>query len=73
MLQGSWLVGPAHSMVLVVKVIALQIVLTIASRTLPAVRADQAHDFAWRVLSPAAILAIVFFRLISLMSLGGGP
>ncbi len=73
LIQGSWLAGPAHSLVLVLKVIGLQVVLTIASRTLPAVRADQAHDFAWRVLSPAAILTLVFFRLTSMVFSGGGP
>jgi NADH:ubiquinone oxidoreductase subunit H len=38
---------------------------SVLSRTLPSVRADQAHDFSWRVLSPLALLALVLGRLIS--------
>ncbi|NDD92489.1 hypothetical protein EBZ37_10430 [bacterium] len=57
---------------LMVKVILVQAVMTILGRTLPAVRSDQAHDFAWRALYPAAIIALVCIRVFGFGSWGEG-
>lgn len=51
--------------VVAVKTLLLLLVVSLLSRTLPSVRADQAHDFAWRVLSPLALLALVGASLLS--------
>jgi NADH-quinone oxidoreductase subunit H len=45
------------------KTMVIVALLSILGRTLPSVRADQAHDFAWRVLSPLALLSLVLSRL----------
>jgi NADH-quinone oxidoreductase subunit H len=70
-LEESWLSAPLHALLLVVKVLVIQVALSIAARTLPAVRADQAHDFAWRVLCPAAIIALAGLRLFTSCFSGG--
>jgi NADH-quinone oxidoreductase subunit H len=56
--------------VTLLKALTILAVTSILSRTLPSVRADQAHEFSWRVLSPLALLALVLGRLISV---GGAP
>jgi NADH-quinone oxidoreductase subunit H len=49
------------------KTLTLLLSVSLLSRTLPAVRADQAHDFAWRVLCPLALLSLAGSQI-----LGGG-
>jgi hypothetical protein len=50
---------------LLAKALLIQAAFAIAGRSLPAVRANQAHDFAWRVLAPAALLALMGCRIFS--------
>ncbi len=54
--------------VTLLKALCLIAGLSILARTLPSVRSDQAHDFAWRVLSPMALIALLGARLVA----GGG-
>ncbi len=54
--------------VVAIKTLVLLLLVSLLSRTLPSVRSDQAHDFAWRVLAPLALIALVGASLFS-----GGP
>lgn len=51
--------------VVAIKTLLLLLLVSLLSRTLPSVRSDQAHDFAWRVLSPLALIALVGASLFS--------
>ncbi len=45
------------------KVLLIHLLMSLMSRMMPTVRSDQAHDFAWRVLTPAALLSLVMMKL----------
>lgn len=45
------------------KVLLIHLLMSLTSRVMPTVRSDQAHDFAWRVLTPAAILSVLMMKL----------
>ncbi|MEN9723975.1 MAG: hypothetical protein RJB38_1961 [Pseudomonadota bacterium] len=51
-------------LLLLLKLQCIDIGIVLVSRTLPVVRVEQSYDFAWRVLSPAAVLCLMAQRLV---------
>ena len=72
-IESGWALAAVHSVVLVVKLVVLDVGLSIAARTLPRARTDQAHEFAWRVIGPVAIFSLIGQRIFLAFFPGGVP
>jgi len=62
-IMGGGFADALRCLVLELKALSILVVVSVLGRTLPVVRADQAHDFLWRVLCPLALLALLGAQL----------